>query len=275
MVEISNSDSPHNFEEKKRTYFVRLARRYKPYYELHRLSGQTNRFKDKDKEGNHLRKKERWGDPTQHCLVELAAAEIFSDMLHLSSQDRQDLAVSALVHDAQKRPEIEKLKGVKDPNKVERVYKESKQFLLDHGVSPRVVELTGRVAHTSLPDFATLNADGSLKLKDNIPLVDMAMHYLDDITKGTDIVPFDARIDYLESVATTRYPYNEEGRAVWGGRTFFQAQREIGHMIEARLAEAAGIDDPKSFPDVINSRLLDKINKLIVETGDSSTPQRS
>lgn len=259
MVEISNSDPPHNFEEKRRTYFVQLARRYKPYYELHRLSGQTNRFKDKDKEGNTLRKKERWGDPTQHCLVELAAAEILSDMVHLSPQDSQDFAVSALVHDAQKRPEIEKLKGVKDPNEVERVYKESKQFLLHHGVSPRVVELTGRVAHTSLPDFATLEPDGSLRLKDDVPLVDMAMHYLDDITRGTEIVEFDKRIDYLEEVAATRYPYNEEGRAIWGGRTFFQAQREIGHLIEEKLASVAGIDNPKELPSILRAKLIEKI----------------
>lgn len=246
-------------EAARRQFFVRLTRKYEPYYKLHQLSGQTQRFKDKDKDGNPLARKVRWGDPTQHCLVELAASEILSDMLNLPDQDKQDFAVTALVHDAQKRPEIEKGRGVKDPTRIEEIYRESKQFLLDNGVSPRIVELTGRVAHTSLPDFATLEADGSLKLKEGMPIVDMAMHYLDDITRGTDIVPFDERMDYLDSVAATRYPYNEEGRAIWGGRTFFEAQREVGHLIEEKLAKAAGVENPKDLPNIIKAKLQEAI----------------
>ncbi len=260
MVEVNKSESLVTFEKKRRLFFSRLALQHRNLLQLHREAGQTQRNEKFGKDENERNK--RWGDVTQHCLVELAASEILSDILHLSPQDSQDFAISALVHDAQKRSEIEKLRGIKDPKEVERVYKESKQFLLDHEVSPRVVELTGRVAHTSLPDLATLNTAGDLTLKDDVPLVDMAMHYLDDITRGTDLVPFDVRIDYLESVAATRYPYNEEGKAIWGGRTFFQAQREIGHMIEERLAATAGIDNPKELPKIIRDRLVETIAKV-------------
>lgn len=256
MAEISNNEEPKTFEEKRRNFFFELARRYQPYYELHIKSGQTVRYKDKAEGGKTL---QRWGDPTQHCLVEAAASEVLGDMLQLSPEDKQDFTIAAVVHDAQKRPEIEKLRGVTNPIEVERVYRESKQFLLDNGVPPRVVGLTEAVAHTSLPNFAKLRPDGSIALKDNLSTVDMAMHYLDDITRGTDLVEFDTRIDYLEEVAPTRYPYNEEGKTIWGGRTFFQAQREVGHLIENRLAQIAGVENPKELPKIIREKLLEKI----------------
>ena len=85
------------------------------------------------------------------------------------------------------------------------------------------------------------------------------MHYIDDITRGTTLVTLDQRMDYLDSVAETRYPYNEEGKAVWGGLTFFQAQRKIGHLIEDYLAERAGVSTPKELPDIIRERLYKKI----------------
>jgi hypothetical protein len=140
-------------------------------------------------------------------------------MIGLSEKDKVDLFRAAIVHDYRKKGEIEELRGVKDPALVEASYKKTKDILRKKGVSEEVVDLIESVAHTSLPQFAELNDQNELVLKEGVPLVSMAMHYLDDVTKGSDLVPFDERIDFLES-RTHLYPYNEEGRALWGGRTF-------------------------------------------------------
>lgn len=253
------------FNEKRRNYFFRLARRYENLFNLHRLSGQTKRnvsFGEDvqiNKAGESFKRAKRWGNPTEHCLVEAAAAEILAEKLKLTQEEADSLTAAAFIHDWRKKGEIEETKGVKDPVLIEQSYAKSKTELLAHGIDGEVVALTECVAHTSLPKFATLNQDGSISLKENVGIVEMAMHYVDDITRGDDLVSIDERMDYLDSVASTRYPYNEAGRAVWGGRTFFQAQREIDHLIEALLAKQCGIEDPKLLPRLLKEELNRKI----------------
>lgn len=65
---------------------VDLEAQAKTRMRLHGEAGQISRYKDKDREGKPLPRKERWGDATQHCLVEAAAAEILADMLNLQPQ---------------------------------------------------------------------------------------------------------------------------------------------------------------------------------------------
>jgi hypothetical protein len=247
-----------SFESKRLSYFASIAVRHRELLALHREAGQTQRDAETygvDEEG----KPKRWGDPTEHCLVEAAASEILSDMIGLSEKDKDDFFQAAFVHDYRKKGEIEELRGVKDPALVEASYKKTKDILRKKGVSDEVVDLIETVAHTSLPQFAELNDQNELVLKEGVPLVSMVMHYLDDVTKGSDLVPFDERIDFLES-RTHLYPYNEEGRALWGGRTFFEAQRQVGHLIEERLAKLAGVADPKQLPLVIRDKLVERIN---------------
>ncbi len=254
------------FETKRRNFFVKLALKYKQYYKIHQVAGQTQRrsefgvTKVTNSRGELFEKSKRWGDPTEHCLVEAAAAEELADMLKLAPEEKEKLVIATLVHDAGKKFEIESTKGVTDPEKIEAAYSESEKRLLEHGVSKDVVSLTKKVAHTSLPYFAIIEEGNVVKLKPNLQITEMVMHYIDDITRGTTIVTLDERMDYLDLVAVTRYPYNEKGRVLWGGRTFFQAQREVGHLIEDYLAERAGVDTPKELPHIIFKRLNEKIS---------------
>lgn len=246
----------------KRMFFVKLALANRELYKQHQNSGQTHRYKQV--EGSS--RPERWGDPTDHCLVEAAGSEVLADLLNLSDTDRRDLVAAAFVHDAGKRKEIEALQAVKAANPHitaeqinvvnQRATEQSKQDLLAAGISERVVDLTSAVAHTSLDQFVYLDDANEMRLREDVPTVAMAMHYIDDITNKTRIVNFDERIDGLEAVAEERYLYNPQGREIWGGRTFFEAQREAGHLIEAHLAGIAGIEDPPTMPAVINEGLV-------------------
>lgn len=249
----------------KSAFFADLALSSIGAMRIHRESGQTQRFKEPKIEGG---KKERWGDVTQHCLVEAAASQVLSGLLGLSPEETEQFKQAALVHDASKRPEIDAVNAAKARTGAtqesidianDRAYAKSKRTLRGWGVPEEVVHLTETVAHTSIDQFVFLDKDNKMHLRADAPLIDMAMHYLDDITKGTEIVDFDSRMDYLDSVAAERYPYNEAGRAIWGGRTYFEAQRESGHLIEAHLAELAGIEDPKTLPSAINQGLVSMI----------------
>ncbi|HSX24299.1 MAG TPA: hypothetical protein VLE74_04315 [Candidatus Saccharimonadales bacterium] len=251
----------------KRDFFVKLALGNRALFKLHQDAGHIRRYKPV--EGSP--RLERWGDPTQHCLVEAAASQVLADLLNLSDTDRQDLVAAAFIHDAGKRKEIEALQAAKaanpdiTPEEIDVVDKiageQSKKNLLDAGIGQRVVDLTSAVAHGSLDQFAYLNGRNEMRLRPDVPTVTMAMHYIDDVTNKTNIVRFDERIDGLEAIAEERYLYNPKGRAIWGGRTYFEAQREVGHLIEGRLAEIAGISDPQTLPDVINAGLVDLIVK--------------
>lgn len=246
------------FEDKRRIFFAKIGVRYKDLIALHKEAGQVSRSEDfgVDEYG----KEKRWGDPTQHCLVEAAGSEILGDLIGLSEQDKATFAKAAILHDYRKKGEIEEGRGVTDPEVIEQIYAKTKNGLRAHGIDDEIVDLTEAVAHTSLPEFAELDADNNIVLKEVSPLR-MAMHYIDDVTLGTNIVNFDERIDGLLA-RQHLYPYNEEGRAVWGGRTFFEAQREVGHLVQDKLAGLAGISDPTKLPDAINEQLYAQINAV-------------
>lgn len=258
-----------NFEAEKRRFFVQLALRHRSYFQPHRESGQTERYVEAKagemitvftSKGKEILKKQRWGNPTEHCLVETAVAEDVAKRLQLSKADGNNLVIAALIHDWRKRGEIEETRGVTDPKVIEASYRKSKDELRQYGIPQEAVDLTECVAHTSLPRFARVNEDNSLSLRDDIPVVEMAMHYIDDITKGTDIVTLDKRMDYLDDAALEgKYPYNDAGKDIWGGRTFFQAQREIGHLIEDQLAAIIGIDNPRELPLLLQNSLMENI----------------
>ncbi len=264
----------HRIEPKKHKFFTELALRYREYMRLHvDQMERDQRFNHTQRvhtpSGITIDRVGRWGDPTEHCLVEAAVAEILADMVKLPEDQKRLLVAAALVHDWRKKGEVEETRYVTDPKVIEGSYQKSKEGIRDSGVEQAraVASLTESVAHTSLPQFAQVNLpDRSISLREGTPLVDMIMHYIDDITRGTDLVSLDVRMDALDKAAQEgRYAYNNEGKAVWGGRAYFQAQREIGHLIEQKIVEQLGdeerakIGDPKNLPNVLKKKLVERI----------------
>lgn len=260
---------PSQIEQSKKVkFFSDLAVKNKWAMRLHRASKQTQRGeKPPQVEGG---KKERWGDVAQHCLVEAAASLVLSDTLGLSPTDKENFFKAALVHDAHKRPEIEAINSAKttldqasatpkDFDKInDTAYEASKQFLLEKGVDPEIVRLTGAVAHTSIGQFVELDDGNQMRLREGVPLVDMAMHWLDDATKQTSVVTLAERMDYLVE-NQDRYPYNEAGKEKWGGRTYFEAQREAAYLVQGELERSANLEQG-TLPNVINAGLVEMIS---------------
>lgn len=242
-------------------FYSDLATKNLGFMRIHHAAGQIAKLKGLD---DPYEETTSWRRPTQHCLVEAAGSIVLARLLKLSPSDTSNLFVAALVHDANKRPEIEALKKAESEGKSvnetdainDKMHAISKQRLKDANVSEESIRLTEAVAHTSLDQFVHLNSENEMTINEQVAVVGMAMHYLDDITRDTDMVSIDTRMDRLEELAATKYPYNSAGRVIWGGRTYFEAQREAGHLIESELATIANIDNPRQLPDIINQELV-------------------
>lgn len=169
-----------------------------------------------------------WANVFDHCVTEARAASLLAVALKLSTQDKDDLIKAAFLHDWNKRNEREAAnkEGYKAYNEHASL---SAKGLSEMGYSKRVVELTEAVGHTSLK-----------AIEASTDFLARVMHYLDDVTHGDKVVGLDERVDQLE--AAPRYKeLNESGRAIHGGRTYFQVQRQVGKAIEAEIEARLGL----------------------------------
>lgn len=236
-----------NYEKKRAKHFSGLALRNLGLMKLH-------------KEFGLLPKKEGWGNISEHCVVEAAAAEVVADSLGLSEDLKRKLVQAALLHDYYKRREVEKARAAKNSaTSFDEAADESKRILLERGIDKDVVTIADSAGHTSLSAMQDL-LQRSDELND-VEKLQMVFHYLDDITLNTDIVPLDLRIDMLEN--NPKYvKLNESGREIFNGRKMFDVQREVGQRIESWLAKNSGVEDAKKTPLVIKEEIEERIEGI-------------
>lgn len=128
--------------------------------------------------------------------------------------------------------------------------KDQADWLRKKGYSEEVIELTNSVAVTSLPRFR--QDYGSVTLPEKI------IHYIDDITKDSELVQLDERMDAVE--LNPKYAeFNEEGRKRFDGLTAFEAQREMSKRIEREFAEVLNLVDPTILPFLIRATIDERI----------------
>lgn len=259
-----NSDKQEQSSDKKRKYFVQLGLQVRGAFKIHKEAGLWER-----KEG-----KRDWGNVSEHCLVEVARAEIFAEKLRLSDNAKSDLNVAAALHDFFKKGEKEIVvaNGL-TWDSFKEAADESGKRIKEAGFNERIVWLTGSVGHGSLSETEKILNKKALSEDDTAFLV---LHYVDDYTLGSDWVKpadampdgskkndFDKRMDYNES--NQRYArLNEEGKTRFNGETTFEAQRRIGHLVEERLSaivsEKSGqLVDVKDLPEIIDAEIKSKI----------------
>lgn len=177
-----------------------------------------------------------WGNVYDHCKKEAEAAWGMAVLLTITPDDDDlDILVeAAILHDWYKRNEREAANAAGgSPDKYNEAAVLSRQGLLDLGYSERIVDIAHSVGHTAIQEVAA--SDDLLK---------RAMFFLDNIVHGDQLVELDERMDALE--AAPRYKeLNESGRSVltgaFAGKTYFEAQRQLGRQIQAELEVKADI----------------------------------
>ena len=189
-----------------------------------------------------LPKSEGWRNVLEHELVEAEAADILAEKLGISHKERKNLRIAALLHDVYKRKEIERAREG-GASSFDSSAEDQANWIKSLGYSEDVVELVQSVGHTSLEEFS--------RDFDTIPTVRKIIHYADDITSGSEVVPLDERISQLERKPEYK-ELNESGRAIFG-KTYSEVQREVSKRIEEEFASRLGVSDPTTIPKFVKN----------------------
>lgn len=267
--EAYNSASvPGSFEYKKRAFFSNLAVQEIDALRMHKKRGLWERTPEGSRD---------WGNVAEHCLVEVARAQIFAELLGLSSEITADMMQAAAVHDYFKRVEKEIMTaGGFSYDSYAAAQKIVAVDLPTNGYSERVTRLAGAVGHET-----SLEAQRILGLADpnEDDIAYLVMHYIDDYTINSDwageaedtdgnkINDLDRRLDSVE--ANPRYQtLNQEGTIHFNGETPYTVQRRVGHAVEQILAELIGEQTGKAIDPVDLPVYIDGLIKEKIETNN-------
>lgn len=200
-------------------------------------------------------KSEGWRNVVEHELVEFEAFDVLAEAVGLEESEKRKGATAALLHDVFKRKEREAYaksgaEGAKEADQ------EQAEFIKSLGYEGDIAELAGLAGGYSLPHFLEDLKTKALTLKKDIPLVELIVHYVDDITLGSDLVLLKDKVNHVKEKYKEE---DDEGRAIFGGRLPSDVQYEVGGQIEARLAQMIGIDEPETMPLWIKTKIEERI----------------
>lgn len=161
-----------------------------------------------------------WSNVYEHCKLEAEVAELLSDMIELSEEDKGTLIKASILHDWYKKVE-------RTTENYDTTY--SERGLQELGIPQRIIEVAHSVGHSSLVwiEFADL--------------LRKLMHFIDDITSNTQITEIDERVDNMQAKGHLKQ-LEEEMRSLLSGRSFFDVQKEVGVKIQNEIEDMCHIE---------------------------------
>ena len=184
-----------------------------------------------------------WGDrtegvytgPVAHMLVVACLQMAVAKALNFNKTKVKLLGVAGLIHDAFKRIEVESKSS-------SRPHEEEMWLLATFG--EKASELAQLSGHTSMP-----------KVLLNIGETAEAVSFLvDNMVVGTKVQPIAQKMEYLNRVADARYPYNNDGIALYGV-PYFTFQWYLAGALEAWVAMRLGIIPTDTLCEHFNTLL--------------------
>lgn len=209
--------------------------------------------------GGKLTKKDNWRNVAEHCVVQLASAEVLADLLDLPHEDRKRLCTVAAVHDWHKRIDVgqRRLRHIDDDHEKRRLQEEishietyAQSFLHSVNPDPHLMRATG-------PEFLQ-----RALVDNNATFLEKLQFYLDDICTH-DLVPLKDRI---AEVASRRQDLNDDAALTQAiGGKYWDRELELGAVIEREIWErlggqARGISRPEDLPAFLRTELQRRIN---------------
>lgn len=191
--------SPTTEAERKRQYFAGLAGQYRREMRVLFRGGRLKKSRDQNK---------HWRNVAEHCLAQLAAAEELCALLHLPQETTRTICSTSAIHDWDKRLE-----------RTGDRMSDAAPSLLQQVPAPDAL------LSATKPDFLERAYVGHETMSE---LQELQL-YLDMMTRGSEIVPIDERLDEVEK----RSPE----LAVRAGGQYWQRTRDIGHKVERRIFE--------------------------------------
>lgn len=192
-----------------------------------------------------LTKREGWKNVREHGVTQLLGAKVLGALLGLTDGERRALESVAIIHDWEKR--LDNFPDDFSPAEKEKIELYYKKIKPDE----RLMAATG-------PDFL------EKVLYAEVSILEFLQFYLDDITMGSEIVPFDKRI---EEVSTRKQYLNDDGDLTQrlGGRKYWELEMEVGHLVENMIfdslkARGVEIGSPKDIPYLIKNKIIELSN---------------
>ena len=258
---------PTYTEDQKTAYFQELATGTLSAFRLHK----EHELFDRDEKGE-----KGWRNVSEHCLAELARADVLADWLRFPEDVERDLKLAAAVHDFRKKKEI--LERRADPSWDAATVSVNKtaETLLMSPLNRNVIQIAEAPGSRGVLLAEKMLSEGNLTEPEIAYLV---MHYLDDITSDSDWVnpagtdeqgnainDLDRRL--LKLLANPKYAQEiEEGRKHLGGRNIVEAMLECGNKVEELLErlvrERSGIEvEHKRLPEMIDQEIKERIASM-------------
>lgn len=277
--EILNAENL--FENKKYYFFNKIAIQLKDAFKIHKM----NRLWQRNQQGM-----KDWRNVSEHCLVEVARVQALADMIGLPSHIVDMLRLSAALHDANKRLEIDaireaEIKGIPILPAIVAVGAGKVKQLHQAGFSDEVAHIA-EVAGASPNELLT--AQAILEKKDDLTDVDVAMlimQYVDGYTRGStwvELAGIDAKGNAVNDV-DRRLEQNRsnpaykkiqvEQTAGLAGHPSFQGKNvnevavQVWHEIERRLCELIRVHtgnaiDPIALPEIVDQKIKHTIETI-------------
>ena len=176
-----------------------------------------------------------WENAANHCIIQPVAIECLMDAMGFGPVITVELAKVATCHDWNKR--LQKKPGDFTATEVLCAQGAFKLAQVNPGLMTATTPLFLIHFRRGFATFA-----------------EMIQFFVDDITKGDQIVSFDERID--EVSARNPHPDDEIERQL--GRSYWDVEREIGHAIQnmtLSILRDRGFDEPIH---VLLNRLIDE-----------------
>ncbi len=228
-----------------RGYFSSLALRHLNLIKLHGESGHLPSLKNLTPEqivaNIESSGQKDWSNVVRHCLAEGGAADALGHLLGLSEEDKENLIQAAILHDFDKRVEIETLRNKKEKyTQAAHDFKSvSEEVLRKHGIKPEIIQIIDAVGDTETP------------YREGVTLLQKVMFYIDNITEETNLVNVKTKRDGLAK----RYPKlltESDYMDKWVSST---------EEVEKELAEKIGLANHEELPNFI----FEKVKQLAAE----------
>lgn len=162
-----------------------------------------------------------WSNCYEHCLVVGFVCNQFGKMAELSRSEVITLTKAGLLHDWNKKKEVERFKLIGADAHLNALV-QSKAGLTMLGYGKDVVDLCGVCTPNCLDTI--LSPDTSLSAK--------ILHWVDDATLGSEFVS----PEYRSDMTRLRYPeLDQRSKEIYNGRSLFDKQKEIASRLEHQL----------------------------------------
>ncbi len=237
IIKIKGED-----EIKQATYFDDLVQKHLPEIRLLMRGGK-------------LWQKDDWRNVVEHCVAQAATAEVTARLLQLSPQDSDTLIRVAFCHDWRKR--LDRRPGqFTDREKVH-----AQQFFDRVNPDQKLIDATG-------PEFLE-----KALVRGEATFLEKLQFYIDDITMGSELVPFRERID---EVRARRQDLDDDPAmtARLGGK-YWDREIELGEQVEKEIFEVLQgygeqINSPQELPIYLKEKIKKEIEKVNLKK-DSET----